>query len=338
MLCGCPWAHGDPQATPALKAPLAGLVDMGDIAFHNRDGGEAHTHVSDLTAYAGSFGGIVINLGWDQLEPTRGTLNTGELDRVLADIRAYNQAHPEHPIGARLRIWPGPTAPVWAKHLEGDPVEILHRGKPITVGHFWSAPYRQAWRDLQTRLADRYDREPLIREVSNSSGSTITDEPFILAGDAQSIAHLLAAGYQDKLFEACLAESSADYAGWKTTRVECPFNPFRLMDTGRPQDDTAFTLAQMQAWRRLGPRGIIGNHSLQQPLAPQLAPIYDEMMKLGPPIALQTHAPRDIDLEGALQNGIRHGAGSIEIWSEAKVGGFKSFPPEKLRELAALFH
>jgi len=324
---------------PAPKAPLSGLIDMGDISFHRQDGGRASTTVSDLQSYAGVFGGITINITWEQLEPSPGTLVTKEIDRVLDDIRAYNRRNPKHPIGARLRVWPGPNAPAWAKHLGGDPVKILHRNMPITVGRFWSKPYRNAWRDLQMRLATRYDSEPLIREAANSSGSSITDEPFILPGDSNSIANLRTAGFTDSLYKACLMESVDDYAGWKTTCIEYPFNPYREIDSGRPKNDMAFTLSVMQRWRRmLGPRGILSNHALQSPIPDHLAPIYDEIRKLGPPISFQTHSPKEVDVEAMVQTGIDCGAAAVEIWTVAKFGGFLSLPPEKLQHLAALFH
>lgn len=214
-----------PQA--AQKTPLAGLVDMGDITFHNQDGGQPHTSVADFKSYPGIFGGITINVTWAQLEPNSGEVRTEEIDRVLTEIRAYNTANPQHPIGARLRVWPGPNAPAWAKHLGGDPVKISHRDKPIIVGRFWSKPYRDAWRDFQTRLAIRYDAEPLIHEVTNTSGSSMTDEPFLLPSDNESVANLRKAGFTDQAYKACRMESVEDYAGWKTTCIEYPFNPYR---------------------------------------------------------------------------------------------------------------
>jgi hypothetical protein len=334
--CNCVATSADVAAPP--KAPLAGLVDMGDIGFHRQDGGLAHPQLDNVRPFPGVFGGIVINITWRQLEPDRGSLTTQDIDNVLGEIRVYNQANPQHPLGARLRVWPGPNAPAWAKNLGGAPVAIRHKDLPITVGRFWSQPYRDAWRDFQRRLSARYDREPLIREVTNTSGSTMTDESILLPADPESIKNLHAAGFSDKQFQACLMESSIDYAGWATTNVELICNPYRAMDSGRPNANIDFTLKLMQHWRRtLGPRGVLSNHSLNQPLAEHLVAIYDEMRRLGPPLALQTHSPGGLDWEGALRSGVSYGAASIELWPGTKFGGFTSKDPQTLRRWASLF-
>jgi hypothetical protein len=319
------------------KPPLMGLVDMGDIGFHRQDGGLAHPQLENVRRFPGIFGGVVINITWQQIEPTRGSLATQDIDKVLGEIRAYNQANPQHPLGSRLRVWPGPNAPSWAKDLGGAPVAIRHRDMPISVGRFWTQPYRDAWRDLQKRLSARYDAEPLIREVTNTSGATMTDESILLPADQESITNLRAAGFTDRQFQACLTESPADYAGWATTGVELICNPYRAMDLGRPKADVDFTLKLMQQWRRtLGPRGVLSNHALNKPIADHLVAIYDEMRRLGPPSALQTHSPGGLDWEGALRTGVSYGAGSIELWPGTKFGGFTSKDPQTLRQWANL--
>ncbi len=325
---------GDPG--PQLKVPLSGLVAMGDIGFHRVDGGLAQPNVDDLNRVPGIFGGMVVNVTWAQLEAQRGVLDTKIIDDVLAKIRLYNQANAQHPLGVRLRVWPGPNAPIWAKNLGGAPVTVLHKDMPITVGRFWSEPYRTAWRDLQNRLAARYDPEPLIREVANTSGSSITDEVCLLAGDKESVKNMRAAGFTDAQFQACLWESPDDYAGWPSTRVECVCNPYRAIDSGKTRADSEFTLKLMRHWRQtLGARGVLSNHALNQPA--DHADIYDEMRRLGPPTAFQTHAPGGLNWDGALRLGRSYGAQSIELWSGTKFGGFEKQDPQRLREWAALF-
>jgi hypothetical protein len=326
------------DAAAELKPPLAGLVDMGDIGFHRQDGGLAHPQLDHLRSFPGIFGGVVINITWQQLEPDRGQLVTQDIDKLLGELRVYNQANPQHPAGARLRVWPGPNAPVWAKSVGGPPVAVRHKDMPITVGRFWTQPYRDAWRDLQKRLAARYDAEPLIREVTNTSGATMTDESVLLPADPESLRNLLAAGFSDKQFQACLLESSLDYAGWATTCIEQICNPYRTMDSGTPKVDMEFTLKLMQHWRQtLGPRGVLSHHSLSSPLVERLVPIYEEMRRLGPPIALQTHSPAGLDWEGALRTGLSYKAGSIELWSGTRFGGFETKDLPTLRRWAMLF-
>jgi len=325
---------GEPE--PQLKTPLIGLVAMGGIGFHRVDGGLAQPGVDDVNRVPGIFGGMVINVTWAQLEAQRGVLDTKIIDDVLDKIRLYNRANAQHPLGARLRVWPGPNAPVWVKNLGAAPVTVLHKDMPITVGRFWSKPYRDAWRELQAKLAAHYDAEPLIREISNTSGSSMTDESILLPGDPESVKSMRAAGFTDAQFQACLWESPEDYTGWASTRVECVCNPYRAIDSGKTRTDPDFTLKLMRHWRQtLGARGVLSNHALNEPA--EHADIYDEMRRLGPPIAFQTHSPSGLNWDGALRLGQSYGAGSIELWSGTKFGGFEKQDPQRLREWAASF-
>ena len=325
------------SAAPVIKPPIVGLVDKGDIAFHRQDGGVAKNSLANIRRVPGVFAGVVINMTWEQLEAARGELRTGEIDRFLDEIRAYNREHAAKPLAARLRVWPGPNAPAWAKRLGGEPVTVLHQGMPITVGRYWDQPYREAWRELQRRLAVRYDAEPLIREVTNTSGSSITDEPFIVAGDAQSLRNLLAAGFNDRRFRQTLAESCDDYAAWATTRVEWSCSPYRAMDSGRPRPQPEFTLEMMRQWRaKLGPRGVLGNHSLNEPIAPQLVFIYEELGRLGAPTSVQTHSPHGLDWEGALRNAMRFRIEAVELWASTRFEGFERKDAATLRRWAGM--
>jgi hypothetical protein len=240
--------------------------------------------------------------------------------------------------GARLRVWPGPNAPAWAKDIGGSPVAILHRELPITVGRFWSKPYRDAWRDFLARLAARYDAEPLIREITNTSGSTMTDESVLLPGDPESGKNLRAAGFTDAQYKACLLESPADYDSWKTTLVESICNPYRALDSGSPKADPDFTLKLMRHWRKtFGARGVLANHALSHPISDHLVFVYDELRHLGPPLAFQTHAPNGLDWAGAIREAVSIKAGSIELWTGTRFGGYETKSLPILQEWASLF-
>lgn len=326
------------EPAPQLKPPLIGLLSMGDIRFHRVDGGLAQPSLDDLNRVPGIFGGMVINVTWEQLEAQGGVLDTKIIDDVLAKIRIYNEANPQHPFGARLRVWPGPNAPLWAKNLGGAPVTVLHKNRPITVGRFWSKQYRMAWRDLQNRLAARYDSEALIREVANTSGSSITDELCLIAGDKASVKNMLAAGFTDAQFQNCLWESPEDYAGWATTRVECVCNPYRAIDSGKTKPDPEFTLKLMRHWRQtLGARALLSNHSYQVPPEEHVVFIYDEMRRDGLPVCFQTKSPKGLDWDATIRSAHKEGAKSIELWTGTQYGGFEKQNPDQLRAWAALF-
>lgn len=76
---------------------------------------------------------------------------------------------------------------------------------------------------------------------------------------------------------------------WKLTPLDIAFSPYLAVDSGRPVRDDSFSLAVMKYWRnRLGERGVISNHSVQDPVPDGLKAIYEQLKKVGPPIELQS--------------------------------------------------
>ena len=325
-----------PAGAQHLKPPLAGLIYMGKIGFHNEDQGVPDNSLAAMESAPGLFNAVVINITWAQLQPAPNSLVTSALDAALQSVRDYNRRHPRTALAVKLRIWGGPNAPLWAKKLGGAPIAVSHRGRPITVGRFWSEPYNQAWRDLQDRLGSRYDSDPLIRTVGNAACASKTDEPFNLPADPESLPNLRKAGFSDREFRRCLSTAYADYAHWPTTPIEYPFNPFRATDSGAPRADRGFAIQVMIDWRRkLGGRGVIANHSLQSPPAPGMVPIYNEIRTLGAPIQFQTHAPNGIDWAATFRYGISLGASAIEVWNESRGGSYKKIPPREMFQWSA---
>ncbi len=190
MLCiactGTAWAA-------SLKPPLVGLISMGPGGPPGRNSnahypGVVGTSLEDITQKRNAFDGVVINVPWVQVQPEPGgVLQLGAIETALADIRRYN-ADPLTRVRLRaiLRVWAGENAPDWAKTLDGPPVTV-YNGNPgggyraFTVGHFWSPSYAMAFRHLQARLAQRYDAEPLIAQIANTSCTSADDEPNALA-------------------------------------------------------------------------------------------------------------------------------------------------------------
>ena len=226
-----------------MKVPLQGLIDMQSIAWHNTEGGEPTFVPMNVGNFPGLFGGVVINATWDTLQPTQGgALVTAQIDDALDDVRAYNRMYPATPIGVKLRVYQGSNAPEWAKEIGGDPVNIIRNPEPcntppcptdaLTVGRVWSADYIKAWRAFQRLLAQKYDGEPLVREVAVTSCGTQTDEPFVPTNDATSRNSMIAAGYTDTAQKACLHGAFNDYQLATLTLVDYTFNPFTaLVDT-----------------------------------------------------------------------------------------------------------
>jgi hypothetical protein len=327
-------------STGQLKPALQGLIDMGNIAFGSVDDGTPPTNtLADIAAYPpGTFSAYVLNVSWWQLQSAATSLDTTVIDQALAAVRTYN-ASVSVPIRVKLRVWTGANAPDWAKNLGGAPITVIRNssGLPITIGRFWSAAYRQAIASLQSQLAAKYDLEPLIAEVSNTSCSNQTDEPFITTGDATSIANEHAAGWTDALYQKCLMDSIQDYSGWTNTRIDFAFSPFKHTDGATTSSDVNFTFQVMQAFRAaLGPRAVLSQHSMSNPVDPNVAPVYADMQSVGPLIEFQTQSPLGLDWQGAIQNAISYGAGAIELWNGPGNTGLQQFSSSILQDWASL--
>lgn len=322
----------------------------------------------------GEISGIVVNDTWSHLQPHSSgeKIDTSAIDAVLATIARYNQ-FPRHSLGVRLRVWAGIDAPDWAKSIGGLPLAICEqnaapksspesgpRDLPLqepsptpcpsaavrTVGRFWSDAYEAPWRRLQARLAKRYDADPMIDEVSVSSCTSLTSEPFVQPEDAFSERSLKSAGYTDARYQHCLAAAIVrDYAPyWRQTLVDYSFNPFREIDSKPPSTDLGFTEATINGCRAaIGPRCVLLNETIgkftpppsPQPSAtPSLASDYyamwSYMKQRGGAITFQTASPPNLLLawltnragwNRAVALAASYGAGSLEI-----------FPPKKAKE------
>ncbi len=312
-----------------LKPLLHGLISMGNITFYRHDNGVPDNSLKYIYAKPGILDGVVLNFTWNQLQPKADEFTTEAIDRALANVRAYNKIHPNTPLAVRLRVYAGPNAPSWAKTLSGPAVNIQYRGESLTIGRFWSLPYIKAWRNLQEQLAKKYDDEPLIRAVAMTSCSSVTSEPFVFPGGSVTLKNMHKAGFTDGKYRQCLVQATTDYIVWQNTRIEYPFNPYRLSDSGEPHSAENFTLSIMRKWRKVsGPIAVVSNHKLQVPMSRRQTRLYDAIKKIGPPIELQVNGPNTPNLDGAFKYGIALGATAIEIWPET----FVSLPPQKLKQ------
>jgi hypothetical protein len=332
-----------------FKQPILGLVDMQDISWHDVEGGEPTFTLANVNQFPGVFGGIVINATWDTMQPAQnGPLNTSQVDNALSAIQTYNAQNPAHPLGVKLRTYAGSSAPLWAQQIGGTPINIQRNPAgcnppgsncPLTVGRFWDPSYIAAWRAFQTLVAAKYDSNPLINQVAVTSCISQTDEPFITTVDRNSKTNLIAAGYTDGAYQACLAGATTDYASWKSTLIDYTFNTFTSMQLGGGTDP-AFTLNTMTACHTsLNSQCVVNNHSLSEPLVPGDSIVYSTMQTLGAPVNFQTQSPRVMGCQwtASIARGVQIGAISIEAWPETKFQGFDSLTPANVASLAAIF-
>lgn len=313
---------------------------MGAYAFVGaKEGTQPDNNLAAVRKVPGILGGIVIVPSWQQLQPLNGNvLDTRVIDNMLNQIRIYNSHHPDHPLAAKLRVWGGFVAPLWAKRIGGNPIAVIQNAGQTnehhrTLGRFWTPAYRQAWANLQAMLAAKYDSEPLIREVSITSCMALTAEPFVVNTQPKVMHRLRHNGFTNDQFKDCVNGALDDYAVWKQTRLVLSVNPLHLVHEPGP-GNPGFTKNVMRACRaRFGAQCVFDNHDLNVPLANPLCTIYAEMAQLGAEIEFQTANIQPANFPGTIMFGVNSGASSIELYQDfPKKGGFPAVPPATLRQ------
>jgi len=304
---------------PPLKPVIGGVLD--------RKGMPAQ-------AQWGAIDAFVVTATWAQLQPTNGgpLATDNPIDQALAAVRA-----PGGPstMKLKLRIPAGINAPEWAKHLGGEPVPMVFGNKQVTVGRFWTAAFGQAYQDLQTKLAARYDAVPEIAQTEISRCTTFWTEPYWRQWQKDvNRRPFLEAGYTAAADDQCHTEEIEAHAVWARTRSGLAFAPFwRMAPDGTTTYDEAYTEQMMRSCRSvLGRRCVLENYSLRWPL---LSGLYDQMyaaMKtLGPPLAFQTANPAKVgDWAAALNWAADIGTNSVELNMS-----YPTYDPTKLGQARA---
>jgi len=340
-LVASPRAVSEPANAIRTKPVIAGFVDMQTITWHNTDNSTPTFTLDNVNRFPNIFGGIVLNATWAELQDEpRGPLTTARIDHALEEVRQYNAAHPTAPLGVKLRIFAGNQAPVWAKAIAGGPVTIQRNPQgcpsghcPITIGKVWHPQYIAAWRAFQERVAARYDADPLIRSIAVTSCTMETDEPFVLP-----VEQAVPAGYTDAAGRACLRGAVDDYAAWRRTPIDLTVNVFSRIQTGGI--DLNFSIAVMNACRaKLGRRCELGNHAFTSNMRPANAKIVAAIAAKGAPIHYQTDGPRTpgFDWSATVQAARRGNATALELWPDARFGGFTALPMTEMQRLDSLF-
>lgn len=356
-----------------FKAAQTGLVDMGNISFYNTYYSTTPPTLPvfnpfELAQYATSFSEIVLNVTWAQLQASQNTLDTSFIDNAIQQVNQFNGTY-HTDLGIKLRVWGGFTAPEWVKEINGAAITVTGQNAvdpssyaPQTIGRFWSADYINAWQNLQSALATKYDGMAIIRGMSQTAGAYATDEPFVplrtaaavspnpADGTVNQIAQLQMGGYHDTGEMLTLRAAIADYSQWSTTPLDYTMNNFHLFDSGNELPAGNFTLAVLQQARNSARIVQAGNHALRDPLYSPDGLVYgqlagDALVKPGAVSnSFQTAAPIILGgysgWQSTVAQGVALNAGDIELWdfptAPSVPNGFLTFAPAQLQGLAAI--
>jgi hypothetical protein len=309
QLQGGPQAIRSPASTPRLSSPSAQPATLKPLLA-----GFLDRNSTPPASFIPVMGGWVVNVNWADIQPTQGApiASPNAIDEAIATL---HQIDPSGRMGLKVRLYAGIHAPEWAKSLGGPPIPIEDptSGVPGTVGRFWTDDFGAAYRDLQAKLAAKYDSAPEIREITISRCTTVYAEPFIRdAASPGTVANLMSAGFTVDADQRCHREEIVAHQVWIQTRSDLSFNPYQNLGGG-PVRDEGFTETMMSFCRStLGPRCVLANNSLRVP------PLYPDMyasMKLdGPPIVFQTAVLAKVGgLVPTIQYAISLGAASVEL-------------------------
>lgn len=308
----------------AIKPLMQGLID--------RDGLAAGPPRSAVRNF-------VVNVGWAEMQPEPdGPITIGNpIDQAIVDARQAAMADGGVQVRVKVRLLSGVQAPEWVKHLDGPPVALweMGGGRFRTIGRFWSEGFGLAYRDLQERLAARYDTVPEVAEVTASRCTTIYAEPFLRqAGDPGSVQALLDAGYSAEADARCLREQIEAHGPWRLTRTSVSFNPYQeILADGTSSVDDELTEHIMGYCRQvLGPRCVLENNSIRwPPLGNAYTAMYADMARFGPPLTFQTAAPDRIgDWRRTLGWAVEQGANAVELNM-----AYSSYPLAELAQFRA---
>ncbi|MGI2259990.1 hypothetical protein [Shewanella sp. GXUN23E] len=229
--------------------------------------------------------GIVVFAEWQHIQPSSfGELKQNNIiDRAIAAVSLWNAEHPGQIVKIRLRALAGVHSPQWVKDYAGAldvdwcKAELCDtKLRTFSIPKFWTPAYHEAWEDFQTKLAAKYDSEPLIADVSIAGQGTLHTEvtwrhysfPF-------AFKQLVAGGLRlDQDLKYWKRDISFMMETWPQTPVEMTFNgvkSYEVNQDGEPVNLSAATteipaeiLTYMRSEsQRLGnKRYFIANHTL----------------------------------------------------------------------------
>jgi hypothetical protein len=229
------WVNATIESTPALKAPVRGLLTregLPDVNF-------------DFIDYA------VVHVDWKDLQPTvTGPIDWRTVDDQLAKLAARGVK------GTRVRVYTGRYAPTWVKKLYGPAVStspgealnidcsaeggiaVINPQTPTggCVPYFWRPMYLDAYDKLMVAFAQRYDNNDMVREVVDSACMTVYAEPFYRAhGNTASNKRLWDAGLSPTADRACHERAIQIHNRvFVRTRTAIAINTWDLLDPTQP--------------------------------------------------------------------------------------------------------
>ena len=276
---------------------------------------------------------VVINTFWEKLEPSKDKYDFSSIENTLNEIKKYNKKYPNHKILAKIRTFAWTFSPDYVKKLNNWPVTVYPNNRPsVKIPLYWTKEYWDRFAKLIKKLAEKYDNNPLIAEITVNTASCLTAEPFIAPLNKKSKEELHKFWFNDSLYKAALRRGLEDYKVWKNTWVDFDFNTFILSDWKFNKLDPDFTIQLMKDFKKqYWENWIISHHWLQDPLSKSAKYFYPTIKELWGSISFQTVWPK-VDFDLAINLGLEYWMTQFEMWQTKEGWGYADIWIKKLKE------
>ncbi len=309
-----------------IKPAISGIVLMGNTKFN------IHTNIlpNNIEDYIkvksiwDGLDGVVINVTWSQLEPEEGQYDFTEIQKSINFIKLHNKSYPNKLWYAKLRVWYGNTAPSW--YIDGKNYFLISRvisfKNPYLSNSielkYWSSDFIQKAALLNNALASAYDNNDIIRDVSMTACSSLTDEPFISPDNISSITSEINEGYTNEQYFSCLYNIALIYSGWHSTVLDYSINSFRYIQPNFSiVKDILSSFSIINHILSLGlPNIRFDNHDLKRPLNSSIIKILkyeNQYVPLGG--TMQMQGPT-FDPSVAIPIALSFGISCVELWDK----------------------
>ena len=282
LLMGGLLATGVSANTEAKDRP-SGFYTRGDVSkTPGARNGYDNPNVADAqkpTDWAKNVDGIVVQVEWASLQPDaplrpgeRAELDTTWIESAIDDVTTWNSVEGHNQLGIKLRVFAGIYTPQWVKDEAGSStLDFSGSSFDGEFPHYWEIAFQTRFQELHHLLADKYDTEPLIKEVAISGCMIKNADMHRARSEYQNINTLIDAGLTWEKDRDCQNWQITAVAGkWDNTWVSVArphFREFKKMASSPSRSDwplnTDVMKETVETCRKAG-NCISGNNSLEQ--------------------------------------------------------------------------
>ncbi len=293
--------------------------------------------LKELYIHPEVYDGVVINTFWNKLESEKNKYDFSSIEDTLKEIEKYNKKYPNNKVLAKIRTFAWTFSPKYVKKLNNWPITVYPNNRPsVEIPLYWTKEYGDRFAKLIKKLAEKYDNNPLIAEITVNTASCLTAEPFIAPLNKKSKEELHKFWFNDSLYKAALRRGLEDYKVWKNTWVDFDFNTFVLSDWKFNELDPDFTIQLMKDFKKqYWANWIISHHWLQDPLTKSARYFYPTIKELWWSVSFQTVWPK-VDFNSAIILWLEYWMTQFEMWQTKEAWGYADIWIKKLKEWSEL--